>query len=255
MREVSIRPTIKIYGERNTGTNYLLKLFRQNLEADLLRGVVPWYVRIPFPRSELARDLYFASTSRRNLGWKHRLAPLPAAVRAMRGYSDSLLFVTLTKNPYSWLLSLYRHPHHYRSELGTFQQFLSAPWATVRRENAIPEYPNPIIMWNEKNSAYLRLAAGMPTANLRYEDLLADPEHTLAQLAARYSIGRSRPDFANVVASTKERHGVKDFNYYQKYYLREQWKADLQPSELHTINKYLDFDLMRQFGYEELEAA
>ena len=250
-----MRPVIKIYGERNTGTNYLLKLLRRNLEVDLLRGVVPWYVRIPFPQSELARDLYFAVTSRWNLGWKHCLAPLPAAVRALRGHSDNLLFVTLTKNPYSWLLSLYRHPHHYRRELGTFQQFLTAPWATVRREKTVSEYPNPIIMWNEKNTAYLRLAAEMPTANLKYEDLLADPEQTLVQLATRYSIKRSRPDFANVIASTKEREGAKDFSYYQNYYLHEQWRAELQALALHTINKYLDFDLMRQFGYKKLEVV
>lgn len=255
MKEANIRPVIKIYGERNTGTNYLLKLFRRNLEADLLRGVVPWFVRIPFPQSELARDLYFAITSRWNLGWKHCLAPLPSAVRSMRGYRDSLLFVTLTKNPYSWLVSLHRHPHHYRSELGTFQQFLSAPWATVRRENTVSEYPNPITMWNEKNAAYLRLAAEMPTVNLRYEDLLADPERTVVQLATRYSISMSRPDFANVIASTKEREGAKDFSYYQNYYLHEQWRAKLQASALHTINRYLDFDLMRQFGYEKLEVA
>ena len=255
MREASIRPTIKVYGERNTGTNYLFQLFRRNLEADLLRGVVPWYVRIPFPESELARDSYFALTSERNLGWKHCLVPPPDAVRAMRGYRDTLLFVTLTKNPYSWLLSLYRHPHHHRRELGTFQQFLNASWPTVRRENSVPEYPNPTIMWNEKNSAYLRLNGGMPTANLRYEDLLADPEQTLARLATRYSIDRSRPDFANIIASTKEREGAKDFDYYRNYYLHEQWKTELQASALHTINKYLNFDLMNQFGYEKLEAV
>jgi hypothetical protein len=255
VREASIRPTIKIYGERNTGTNYLLKLFRRNLEVDLLRGVVPWYIRIPFPQSELARDLYFALTSRRNLGWKHCLAPLPGAAKGMRGYKDSLLFVTLTKNPYSWLLSLYRHPHHYRSELGTFQQFLNAPWKTVRRENTVPAYPNPVIMWNEKNSAYLRLNSGVPTANVRYEDLLAHPEQVLVQLATRHSIDRIRPDFENVIASTKEREGAKDFDYYQEYYLREQWKTELQASTLHTINRYLNFDLMRQFGYEKLEAV
>jgi hypothetical protein len=110
-------------------------------------------------------------------------------------------------------------------------------------------------MWNEKNSAYLRLNEEMPTANLRYEDLLADPERTVAQLATRYAIGRSRPDFANVIASTKEREGAKDFSYYQEYYLQEQWRSELQDAALHTINKYLNFDLMTQFGYEKLEAA
>jgi hypothetical protein len=84
---------------------------------------------------------------------------------------------------------------------------------------------------------------------------LADPEQTLVQLADRYSIKRSTPAFANVIASTKEREGAKDFSYYQNYYLHEQWRAELQSSALQTINRYLDFDLMRQFGYEKLEVA
>lgn len=250
-----MRPRIKIYGERNSGTNYLFKLLRRNLEAGLLRGVVPWYVRIPFPQSETVRDLYFELTFGRNLGWKHRLAPSPATVRETRIYSDKLFFVTLTKNPYSWLLSLYRHPYHYQGEFSTFQEFLSAPWTTVRRAKAPPEYPNPIIMWNEKNAAYLRLRSGMPTVVLRYEDLLADPDQTLAKVASQFSIDRSGSSFENITQSTKEQDGSKGFDYYQQYYLGEQWRAELQPTAVQIINRYLDCDLMAQFGYERIEAA
>ena len=250
-----VQPEIKIYGERNTGTNFLFKLLRLNLKADLLRGVVPWHVRIPFPQSEAVRDLYFELTFGWNLGWKHRLAPSPDAVRETRVYSDRLIFVTLTKNPYSWLLSLYRRPHHYQGKLGTFQQFLSSPWATVRRAKAVPEFPNPVIMWNKKNAAYLGLRAGTPTATLRYEDLLADPERTLSKVADQFSIERSKSFFENVTASTKERDGGKGFDFYQQYYLHEQWRTELQPAALSIINEDLDFDLMSQFGYERLEDA
>lgn len=250
-----MRSLIKIYGERNTGTNYLFKLLRLNLEADLLRGVVPWYVRIPFPQNETVRDLYFELTFGRNLGWKHRLAPPPDTVRETRIYSDSLCFVTLAKNPYSWLLSLYRRPYHRQGELGTFEQFLNAPWRTLRRAKAAPEFPNPTIMWNEKNNAYLRLRSGMPTAILRYEDLLADPERTLSKVAAQFSVERSRSHFENVTTSTKEKDGGKGFDYYQQYYLREQWRTELQPAALRIINEYLDLELMSQFGYEMIEIA
>jgi hypothetical protein len=253
--QTELRPTVKIYGERNTGTNFLFKLLRLNLRADLLRGVVPSYVRIPFPQNETVRDLYFKLTFGWNLGWKHRLAPSPDSVRETRIYSDRLCFVTLTKNPYSWLLSLYRRPHHYQGELTTFEQFLNAPWTTVRRANAPPEFPNPIIMWNEKSAAYLRLREGMPTATLRYEDLLADPERALSRVAVRFSIEKSGSYFENVTASTKEKGGGKGFEYYQQYYLGEQWRTELQPAALRIINEYLDFELMSQFGYERLEDA
>ena len=37
----------------------------------------------------------------------------------------SIRFVTLTKNPYSWLLSLYRRPYHAGEKAETFAEFLS----------------------------------------------------------------------------------------------------------------------------------
>ena len=36
---------IKIYGERNTNTNYLEQLIRLNLDAEQIPGVVPTYLK------------------------------------------------------------------------------------------------------------------------------------------------------------------------------------------------------------------
>ena len=75
------------------------------------------------------------------------------------------------------------------------------------------------------------------------------------KVADQFSIERSKADFVNVMASTKEKDSGKGFDYYQQYYLREQWRTELQPAALRIINEYLDFDLMSQFGYERLEDA
>ena len=63
---------MKIYGERNTGTNYIEKLVRMNLEAHLLNGVAPKPVQIMrrvLPGKQFVRDRYFKLTYGRNLGW------------------------------------------------------------------------------------------------------------------------------------------------------------------------------------------
>lgn len=38
------KSVLKLYGERNTGTNYLTKLIDLNLDIEQLHGVVPSYI-------------------------------------------------------------------------------------------------------------------------------------------------------------------------------------------------------------------
>jgi hypothetical protein len=245
---VTTMPSLKLYGERNTGTNYLSRLLDLNLEARLLRGVAPPCLRRLFPRSELARDLYFTLTFGRNLGWKHSVAPSVREIEATGLHSPRLFFVTLTKNPYAWLLSLYRNPYHYRGQAASFEDFLAAPWRPVRRARATAVYENPVVMWNEKNASYIRLAAGLSTINLRYVDLLSDPERAVARIASAWGIDWKASRFRNLEQSTKERN-EKSFSYYQDYYLQRRWREELSSGRLDLVNRYLDPHLMETFGY------
>jgi len=95
---------VKIYGERNTGTSYLEALLVRNLAVDCLRGGVPRSIRRFFANSERARDWYFHATYRSNLGWKHACVPTESQLAIARTNSTDVLFLTLTKNPYAWLL-------------------------------------------------------------------------------------------------------------------------------------------------------
>jgi hypothetical protein len=248
------RVKIKLYGERNTGTRYLERLLGLNLDAELLRGSVPLRLQRLFGNNEAVRDLFFWLTYHRNLGWKHSMAPDPrTATRVWSRGEQALVFVTLTKNPYSWLLSLYRRPYHSRVKPGTFAEFLVSPWPTVRRERAAVEFRNPIDIWNRKNGSYLRLQNGRNTVNLRYEDLLADPRSVVSQLCSRFSIKSRSPEFRNVFESTKDRHS-KDNDYYRAYYLGEKWRLELTQEHLRIVNEYLDRELMCAFGYGLLDA-
>ncbi|NPA93438.1 MAG: hypothetical protein GXO56_07140, partial [Chloroflexi bacterium] len=86
---------LKIYGERNTGTNYLSQLVALNLpQVRLLPGVVPRWLQLFFPRAEAPRDLYFQWTFKRNLGWKHAMAPTAEQLAHVAYSPQDLYFVT-----------------------------------------------------------------------------------------------------------------------------------------------------------------
>ncbi|MBI3926773.1 MAG: hypothetical protein HY319_14630 [Armatimonadetes bacterium] len=241
------RPRLKLYGERNSGTRYLERLLRRNLRVRLLPGTVPRLLDSLSLGNEWVKDLYFRKTFGRNLGWKHMLVPeadwLPG----------DTFFVCLTKDPYSWLLSLYRRPHHARRRYSSFQAFLAAPWESVGRENSPPCFANPMDLWNQKTASYLRLARARPTLLVTYEELLADPPAVVARIG-ELSEGRPRSGpFRNISRSTKA--GGRDYAFCRDYYLDRRWARELEPGALLLINEHLDAGLMARLGYPRMEPS
>lgn len=255
---------IKIYGERNTGTNYFHHLINLNLDVSLLRGVVPTYVWIfsdaslkAFPSfcknyrvNEKILDIYFKMTSSKNFGWKHTLIS-PELKNILRKSGDNVIFLTLIKNPYSWLLSLYDHPYHFNKKQMDFEQFLLKPWDTVGRENSSEHFVNPIDMWNKKNENYIELKDIVTIINIKYEDLLANPGNIIDSISKQFNIPKKYDNFKNLKQSVKR--SEKDFNYYQTYYLKERWRDKLSNKSIKIINKYLNENLMDYFGYKKIE--
>lgn len=256
---------IKIYAERNTGSNYLSKLIDENLNCDELSGTEPKYVMrvVMFINrlrklgivdyhnllsySSAIRDIYFSLSYKKNYGWKHSNVIQTKIAKHAKDYT---LFVTITKNPYSWLLSLYRKPYHLETKKKqlSFEEFLSSDWQTFGRENVDQTIHNPIELWNLKNRSYMGF--NMHRAiNLRYEDILKNPEKIIEDIASTGNIRMKNEQFKNVVSSTKSENG-KDFDYYRSYYLEEKWKNELSSEAIKYINQHLDQDVMKYFGYE-----
>jgi hypothetical protein len=245
-------PVVKIYGERNSGTNYLAALLGLNLRATQLRGVAPRFralSRTPRLR-ESARDLYFDLTYRRNLGWKHGMAPDDSRMATVGRAAEHVGFVTITKNPYAWLLSLHRRPYHARGPTPTFEAFVAAPWHARRRDGTPMQLPSPVALWNTKNESYLALARRASCVNVRYEDLVADPEAVVRGIADRLAVPLNEP-FRNVVRSTKKER--KDYTYYRDYYVGERWRDQLSDAAVDLVNAALDDDVMAAFSYERVE--
>lgn len=251
------RAKIKIYGERNTNTRYLSQLLRLNLDADLIPGTAPRQVRLLqaiMPGKNSVIDVYFSKTYSQNLGWKHTCAKSASDLAEYALVKSGLIFLTVTKNPYSWLLSLHRRPYHdphRKTGPVSFESFLQTPWHTLGRDRTAPLLNNPVELWNIKNRAYLGLPEGQ-TLRTRTEDYFEDPAAIIDTISRTFSIRRKSPEFINYERSTKDQS--KDSAYYRDYYLNERWREKLSADAIGLINASLDKDLVSRFGYRVLEA-
>jgi hypothetical protein len=233
---------LKIYGERNTGTNYVSQLLEMNLDVQLLAGTAP-----PECQTEAEKDAFFAATYAANLGWKHGAAPDGSVLDDPR-YAD-VRFVTVTKNLYPWLISFFRRPYHYPGASRDFSQFIRSPVPSVGRERIAAPLANPILLWNAKCGSYL----GLPESrrlHARYETVVGDPSQFVEMAARLFGLKKSPIFFTNVTLSTKG--AAEQFGDYQRLYLGEYWKGAFSPQDLAYVRQYLDIDLMNRLGYTPL---
>lgn len=248
-----MKKSIKIYGERNTNTNYLSKLIDINLDVVEIPGVVPPFVmkmQDILPTKELLRDIYFRLTFNRNLGWKHMRARPPEELNRYSSTHTGLKFITITKNPYSWLLSLHRRPYHqYYHKPLSFEEFLQHPWKPVSRENITGQLPNPVELWNIKNQSYLQFDSNN-VINLTTEEIIDNPEAVIQKISEHFAIEKKQSNFVNYDQSTKDKN--KDSAYYRDYYLSEKWREKLSGEAVAIINQSINKELMHHFGYSAL---
>lgn len=247
---------IKVYGERNTGTNYLHDLIAENLQIELLPGIMPssFVFRQKFLlRQEFIIDLYDRLTYHKTLGWKHALVADKEQILKSKVYNDKkIFFVTITKNPYSWLLSLYMRPYHLKVNKDmSFREFIQMPWESVSRERSKKIFENPIQLWNEKNRAYMELGKNFDTVNVTYEDLLYSPEAIVEKIKDRFSLNNKSDGFKNIMDSTKSES--TKFEDYRDYYLQEAWKEKLADDDIGFINQFLNKEILEYFKYEMIE--
>jgi len=244
---MSEKPYIKIYGERNSGTKYLEALIALNLDVHILRGVeTPWVGR---QRREWIKDAFFRYNESRFLGWKHAMPPLSSILKF--NSHKRLILIFIIKNPYAYLLSLYRRPWEYIGVMpDTFEEFLKNPWPTHGRDRLNRRIlAGPVQLWNEKNEAYRKIHTDprITSVMIRYEDLLVDPEKNLRSLAEAHHIRYSSP--IRPILKSLNQDTEDEYEDYREYYLSERWRQKLDRASINTINRQLDPDLMDCFDY------
>lgn len=239
---------IKVYGERNSGTNYLQQLLSANFDIELVNYLPPRWMH-PFLKFEIQTDFLLHWDRSRSLGWKHG-KPHTAAIA--NKIPTGLKVISITKNPYAFLVSLHRRPYHFQGTAATeFSDFIRQPWKTILRDHCQGvTYDNPMQLWNVKNRAYWELHHHWngSVACITYENLLAQPEQTLASLSQSISLDNKRVEnFIPIVTSTKETD--KSYTDYLDYYGNQRWKETIPPEDIPYINSQLDPEVLSVFQY------
>lgn len=182
--------SIYVFGERNSGTNYVHHLIMRNC-------VVPATRRAPY-------DAQNAAT----FGWKHGFPNMFAA-------PENVLAIAVYREPIAWLQSLCRAPWHTAPHLRNlpFSDFIRREWQGVIDDENFGfaetspvwgkelmsdrdpmtglRFANAMRLRNAKNRGFATLDNRFGNAlRLRYEEVVAQPEVFLNALCKTYGFAR-----------------------------------------------------------------
>lgn len=182
--------SIYVFGERNSGTNYVHNLIVRNC-------VVPQTLRRPYDSQNKIR-----------FGWKHGFPNVKNA-------PDDVLAIAVYREPIAWLHSLCRTPWHTAQHLQgiPFSDFIRAEWQSVMNDPAFgigPDHPdwgrelladrdpvsgkrfaNAVALRNAKNRDFAALDGQFGNClHVCYEEVMANPQVFLNALCKNYGFAR-----------------------------------------------------------------
>ena len=204
--------SIKVFGERHTGTN-----------------AIGYFVGKNFNLKFLHYDF---------LGWKHRLAPKKD--EWLKFDVQNCLFIFCIRNPYSWIKAMHREPYyeHYPKikdlSLQEFVQF------------SIEDYENCIEMWNQKNDSYFRMSNEVPNSIIvNVEDFHAN-QNTFHKNLTDLLNSQDLPLIKmNDYVNGRGRHEEKDIASSLEV-------PELDKSVVKIINSFLSLETMKKCNYKLL---
>lgn len=191
------RPSVKILGERSTGTNFLSRIIRENFDVELFpssSGVkaeqtraLPsaWAGRWSSRRAtkEAIQDHNHFVELPVNGGWKHAAATPRLVDEFLK--PRQCVAICLVRHPVNWVRSMHRNPFHGVGRVpARFSGFLRSPWIGVGRDELGERwFETPLALYERKLSSYRWLTSVYQYAYVvRYEDVLFDPVRTFAAL-------------------------------------------------------------------------
>jgi hypothetical protein len=255
---------VKVFGERNSGTNYLERLLKANFDVELLPGTRPMShteiaVRlnnVPKHDRAVLREAIIDDDIQRirytGLGWKHG-APDLATLRQSEEHVRKVLFVTIFRHPYTWLRSLHRRPYHSLLSKVDFSSFIRSPWVSVRRDNIDRAcLDNPVQLWNAKSAALLRLGneTQLTTVLICYEDLLARFDESMERFSS-YGLTRQDSSIWNQI-----HEGTKDKTRHYSDYVAELRNdplgSGISIDDIRFIDNEVDQEVATTLRYELL---
>lgn len=249
---------IKIYGERNSGTNLLSNILRANFPhvkvydgnytktferwLKLVTCVLPDHMR--FRSREHIRNFLDVNFLTEQYSWKHKCLPSDLHLT-----HPNLNVVTITKDPYSWLYSMYIRPygsHHFGNTENklSFSAFLREPWITQSRENDLALYSNPVQLWNSKVKSYSEVKNRH--LHLRYEDVLVDYDASVFRLGI-FLDQILENDIVKIKRDVKK--STKNYSDYYDFYINKKFMRYYNEHDLSYVQANLDDTCVTWSGY------
>ena len=161
-----------IFGERNTGTNYLESLFLKNFKMKYENIIM----------------------------WKHWMGFLNYP-NAKEG-TENILSVGIVRDPLDWLASMHKNPSDAPHMVNlTWDEFISREWYTTYEGKEYPldlnyktneRYKNILELRQNKLEWLFNPDIPGPYCLIRYEDLKDNPEKVLRQIASEFGLKMGR---------------------------------------------------------------
>ncbi|WP_299591978.1 hypothetical protein [uncultured Tateyamaria sp.] len=257
------KPFVKIYGERNTGTNLLRGVIKSNYDARVLNSandlnsaksqIYDALGKFKRKTKNTVVDISDSIILQNGLGWEHGAPAFD--IISQSPYVGNTLFLCIYKDPYFWLKSYFKggnNPVKLFDSNNDFGEFLSRPMGVSVRDRVVAPFDTgPLEIYQMKMRSYLRLRSiyGDDVMFVSYEDLLRNEEKFLDLLSARLQKIENAPGFPEHAVESRGQSELTTEDYRAKYRL-ENRTSDLSSEEIAFIEGRLDHQLWREVNWQ-----
>jgi len=260
---------VKVFGERNTGTNFLNKLLSLNTNLQVLghgnnsishsklKEIDQSFARLGHTEklSPQIRQFVlerFIDEQRRleypdNYGWKHARVLIGDLEKSP--HKDSTLFIFLIRNPWRFVSALHRRPYNlFPTPSSNLSAFVDSQFLTNERD-CMPSLliNNPVELWNEKVKSYLGCSNTLENSLVcYYENLVTSVDEFMDAIRPVCNVSSN---IRTPINSTKK--DDKTFNDYKQEVLSYDPVSDLGEEVYLNILKKIDSNVLAQTIYSE----
>jgi hypothetical protein len=249
---------LKIFGERNSGTNWIEDVILKNYNLPLLhhRGLIEQHMTtehrallssLPIEERNFVRasitDWIFENYAIDLFGWKHRCVDFEK-LQLTKNF-DQTGFIFMVRHPYNFIKSLRKKPYHALLPIpDNLDDFISSPWMAMPKDNVPqPLLQSPLLLWNLKIESYLRFVERSNNAIVvRYEDILDDFELLFKMITDKFSVSINTLEPIN--PAVKKTESCKNTNSVFNAH------ADLSSTSIEFMRPLIDSNLTTKLNYK-----
>ena len=266
----------KIYGERNTGTNFLSELIRSNINLEEitqhagsaetkknLESLLTITPTAPLHSRKLIKNIYTQRAidadrdlnMSKELGWKHGCIDYQFLSQYSRFHET--VFILLTRNPWSFLLSLFRKPYNIipaPRQSHSFSDFLRSPILCNARDRVGGKaiLDTPARLWPLKVESYHKFAKESPIQNsilFNYESVVSNPGSALNKVAG---LAKRKRRKEILIPQSSSKNDDRTFADFQKAVFTFDPMLNMSREDALFIQEIATIELLEKTGYQSL---